>query len=42
MRKSFEGLGNIIEEKFPGELLTGSFFIFLNRQRGPYKSDVLG
>jgi transposase len=41
MRKSFEGLSNIIEEKFPGELLTGSFFIFLNRQRGPYESDVL-
>ena len=37
MRKSFEGLSNIIEEKFPGELLTGSFFIFLNRQRDHMK-----
>ena len=33
MRKSFEGISNVIEEKFPRELLTGSFFIFLNRQR---------
>ncbi len=33
MRKSFEGLGAIIEQLFPGELLSGSLFVFLNRQR---------
>lgn len=33
MRKSFEGLSATIEEMFPGELLTGSLFVFLNRQR---------
>jgi hypothetical protein len=37
MRKSFKGLSNIIEEKFPGVLLSGSFFIFLNRQRDHMK-----
>jgi len=33
MRKSFEGLGKIVDEMFPGELMSGSFFIFLNRRR---------
>ena len=33
MRKSFEGLSGLIEESFPGELMTGSYFIFLNRRR---------
>lgn len=33
MQKSFEGLGAIVQEMFPGELLTGSLFIFLNRPR---------
>lgn len=37
MRKSFEGLGAIIEQLFPGELLSGSFFIFLNRRRDHMK-----
>lgn len=38
MRKSFEGLGAIIEQLFPGELLTGALFIFLNRQRNCMKA----
>jgi transposase len=33
MRKSFEGLGAAIEQLFPGELFSGAFFIFLNRDR---------
>jgi transposase len=37
MRKSFEGLSMVIEELFPGELLTGAFFIFLNRYRDHMK-----
>ena len=38
MRKSFEGLGTIIEQLFPGELLSGSLFVFLNRQRNCMKA----
>lgn len=37
MRKSFEGLSASIEQLFPGELLTGAFFIFLNRSRDHMK-----
>jgi transposase len=37
MRKSFEGLGLIVEQLFPGELLTGAFFIFLNRRKDHMK-----
>lgn len=37
MRKSFEGLGAVIEQLFPGELLSGAFFIFLNRSRDHMK-----
>ena len=37
MRKSFEGLSKNIEELFPGELLSGAFFIFLNRRRDHMK-----
>jgi transposase len=37
MRKSFEGLSAIIEQLFPGELLSGAFFIFLNRYRDHMK-----
>lgn len=33
MRKSFEGLSAIVEQLFPGELLSGAFFIFLNRRK---------
>jgi len=37
MRKSFEGLSTIVENLFPGELLSGAFFIFLNRRRNHMK-----
>src|SRR5277367_676889 len=37
MRKSFEGLSAIIEQLFPGELLSGAFFIFLNRRKDHMK-----
>jgi transposase len=33
MRKSFEGLSAIVEQLFPNELFSGSFFIFLNRRK---------
>ena len=38
MRKSFEGLGTIVEQLFPGELLSGALFVFLNRQRNCMKA----
>lgn len=38
MRKSFEGLGVIIEQLFPGELLSGALFVFLNRQGNRVKA----
>ena len=31
MRKSFEGLGAVVEREYPDKLLTGSLFVFLNR-----------
>ena len=37
MRKSFEGLSKEVEQLFPGELLSGAFFIFLNRYRDHMK-----
>lgn len=37
MRKSFEGLSGLVEELFPGELLSGSFFIFLNKRKDQMK-----
>lgn len=37
MHKGFEGLSGIVEEVFPDELLTGAFFIFLNRRRDHMK-----
>lgn len=37
MRKSFEGLSALTEQLFPGELLTGAFFIFLNKNRDHMK-----
>ena len=37
MRKSFEGLSAAVEQLFPGELLSGAFFIFLNRRRDHIK-----
>ena len=38
MHKSFEGLSTIIEQLFPGELLSGSLFVFLTRQRNCMKA----
>lgn len=37
MRKSFEGLSHEVELLFPGELLSGAFFIFLNRRKDHLK-----
>jgi len=37
MRKSFEGLSSAVEQMFPGELLSGAFFIFLSRRRDHMK-----
>ena len=37
MRKSFEGLSGAVEQLFPGELLSGAFFIFLNKFRNHIK-----
>ncbi len=37
MRKSFEGLSALIEQLFPGELLSGALFIFLNRRKDHMK-----
>lgn len=37
MRKSFESLSAAIEELFPGELYSGTFFIFLNRRKDHIK-----
>ena len=33
MRKSFEGLGLLVDRGYPGTLLSGSLFVFLNRNR---------
>ena len=37
MRKSFEGLSHLIEASYPGKLLTGALFLFLNRRRNLIK-----
>lgn len=37
MRKSFEGLSCTVEQLFPGELLSGAYFIFLNKFRNHIK-----
>jgi transposase len=37
MRKSFEGLSRLIESSYPGNLLTGALFLFLNRRRNLIK-----
>jgi transposase len=37
MHKSFEGLSGLVQEMFPGELLSGAFFIFLSRQKDHMK-----
>lgn len=37
MRKGFEGLSAIVNTAFQGELTSGAYFIFLNRQRNLMK-----
>ncbi len=37
LKKSFEGLSKIVEELFPKELMSGAFFIFLNRRKDQIK-----
>ena len=37
MHRSFEGLSAIVEQMFPGELLSGAFFIFLSRRKDHMK-----
>ncbi len=37
MRKGFEGLEALVQMLFPGELTTGSFFVFFNTTRDHVK-----
>ncbi|CCB85902.1 uncharacterized protein y4jC [Parachlamydia acanthamoebae UV-7] len=37
MRKSFEGLSALVEQLFPEELLSGVWFVFLNRRKDHMK-----
>ena len=37
MRKGFEGLSSVVNLAFSGELTSGAYFIFLNRQRNIMK-----
>src|SRR5271165_1203565 len=37
MRKGYEGLSTIVNHAFEGELTSGAYFIFLNRQRNLMK-----
>jgi transposase len=37
MRKSFEGLSQLVESAYPDRLLTGALFLFLNRRRNLIK-----
>jgi len=37
MHKSFEGLSAVVEQMFPGELLSSAFFIFLSRRKDHMK-----
>lgn len=38
MRMSFEGLGTLVEQLFPGELLTGALFLFFNKPKSCLKA----
>lgn len=33
MRKSFDGLSALVEANFEGQLLSGSYFVFVNRRK---------
>lgn len=37
MRKNFDGLGGLVSESFPGRLLSGALFVFVNRRRNHLK-----
>lgn len=37
INKSFEGLSTLVQDSFPGQLLTGRCFIFLNRYHNKMK-----
>lgn len=37
MRKGFNGLSLLVENSFPGRLLSGSYFLFVNRRRTQVK-----
>lgn len=37
MRRSFDGLSAMVQSSFPGQLLTGSLFVFVNRRRNMMK-----
>ena len=37
MRKSFEGLGAIVEQTLSQSVISGTYFVFLNRQRDRMK-----
>ena len=37
MHKSFEGLSAAVEQHFPGELFSGSLFVFLSKDRSRMK-----
>lgn len=37
MRKSFDGLSALVDESFPGRLLSGAMFVFVNRRRNHLK-----
>ena len=37
LRKGFEGLSSMTEELFPEKLLTGAYFVFLNKTRNRMK-----
>ena len=42
MRKSFERLSEAVESEYPGQLLTGSCFAFLNKRGESDKGSILG
>ena len=37
LRKGFEGLCTIVEARYTGELMSGAYFVFLNRPRNRMK-----
>jgi transposase len=37
MRKGFNGLSVLVQTSFPGQLLDGSYFLFVNRRRNHIK-----